>query len=326
MDTTRRRFLHAAAGGVAAVGTLGRGRVAHAQETTVKVGCAVLGDYAMVTPILVAIDKGFFKAQGLNAEFQPFRGGPDLVKAVLGGQIHVGVSGATDIPVFRAEGAPIRYVATQVDGNHFTFNVAPGISSVAEIKGKSIGVTRIGATTWIFAAMLARKQGWDPDRDVKIVGLGGLDAQIAALSRGEIHGYVWGDGGAVMELQGKSRVLFRFDTITPKWISQSYYSSDDTIKGSREVVAKTLKALFRAAQLIRDSPKEVYPIAAKTLKWPEDAVARAHAISGALLSKDGVINVEAIDAMQATLLEYKAQKQRVSAADLYTKDFTPVRG
>jgi hypothetical protein len=61
------------------------------------------------------------------------------------------------------------------------------------------------------------------------------------------------------------------------------------------------------------------------LKWPDEAVARAHQISGPLLSKDGVIQVAAVDVMQNTLLEYKAQKQRVPTTDLYTTEFTPVR-
>ena len=75
-----------------------------------------------------------------------------------------------------------------------------------DLKGKAIGVTSVGATTWVFARMFARAQGWDPDKDVKVVALGGLDAQIAALSRKEIAAYVWGDGGAVMQLAGRKRV------------------------------------------------------------------------------------------------------------------------
>ncbi|MGH7318822.1 MAG: ABC transporter substrate-binding protein, partial [Candidatus Rokuibacteriota bacterium] len=171
----------------------------------------------------------------------------------------------------------------------------------------------------------AKQQGWDPERDVKIVGLGGLDAQLAALTRGEIHAFVWGDGGAVTELQGKSRVLLRLDTVTPKWISQSCYCTDEYIRGNKDALTRTLKALFHGVRFIRESPKEAFAITAKTLKWPEDAVARAHQISGPLLSNDGAINVEAIDVMQTTLLEFKAQDKRVPTQDLYTTEFTPVR-
>ena len=326
MRTSRRQFFQFTAGGlVAASGLAGRVRPVAAQGATVKIGTAVLGDFSMVAPILCAQEKGFFRAQGVTAEFQPFRGGPDLVKAVVAGQIQIGVTGATDVPVFRATGVPIRFIASQVDGNHFTLNVAQGITSLAGLKGKSIGVTRVGAATWVFAMMLAKQQGWDPEKDVTIVGLGGLDAQLAALTRGEIAAFIWGDGGAVTELQGKSKVLLRLDTVTPKWISQGYYATDEVIKGNKDALQKTLKALFQGAQFIRENLAESAAIASKTLQWPEDAIARAQKISGPLLSKDGVISVEALEVMQTTLLEYKLQDKRVPTTDLYTTEFTPIR-
>jgi len=326
MRTSRRQFFQVTAGGlVAASGLTGRLRPATAQGATVKIGTAVLGDFSMVTPILVAQEKGFFRAQGVTAEFQPFRGGPDLVKAVVAGQIHIGVTGATDVPVFRATGVPIRFIASQVDGNHFTLNVTHAVNNLADLKGKSIGVTRVGAATWVFAVMLAKQQGWDPEKDVTVVGLGGLDAQLAALSRGEIAAFIWGDGGAVTELQGKSKVLLRLDSVTPKWLSQGYYATDESIKANKDTLAKTLKALFQGVQFIREKPGEAGAIATKTLQWSEDAIARAQKISGPLLSKDGVISVEALEVMQTTLLEYKLQEKRVPTADLYTTEFTPVR-
>jgi ABC-type nitrate/sulfonate/bicarbonate transport system substrate-binding protein len=326
MVTSRRQFFRVTAGGlVAASGAAALGRPAYAQMPTVKIGTAVLGDYSLISPIVVGIEKGYFRAQGVNVEFQPFRGGPDLVKAVLANQIQIGVTGATDVPVFRAEGVAVRYVATTVDGNHFTFNVAPSVARLGDLRGKSIGVTRVGATTWVFAVMLAKQQGWDPERDVKIVGLGGLDAQLAALARGEIAAYVWGDGGAVTELQGKSKILLRLDSVTPKWISQACYCTDEYIKGNKDAVTRALRGFFQGSKLLRESTKEAAPIAAKVLGWSEEAVLRAHQISGPLLSRDGAINVEAIEVMQATLLEYKAQKQKVPTADCYTAEFTPVR-
>jgi ABC-type nitrate/sulfonate/bicarbonate transport system substrate-binding protein len=326
MSSTRRQFFRLTAGGlVAAAGLPARPRPAFAQLPAVKIGTAVLGDYGLVAPIAVALEKGYFKAHGVNAEFQPFRGGPDLVKAVVANQVQVGLTGATDVPVFRAEGVPIRYVATVVEGNQFTFNVAPGITKLADLKGKSIGVTRAGATTWVFAVLLAKQQGWDPERDVKIVGLGGLDAQLAALARGEIHAYIWGDGGAVTELSGKSRILFRLDQVTPKWISEAAYAADEAIKTQKAAIAGALRGCFQALRFIRESPREAHAIAAKTLGWPEDAVARAYEITGPLFSRDGAISVEAIEAMQTTMVELKAQKQKMPAADLYTTEFTPIR-
>ena len=279
----------------------------------------------MAGPVIVALEQGFFKAEGLTAEFVPFRGGPDLLKAVMAGECLVGITGSTDILVFREAGSPIKMIATHTEGNHFTLNVAPDVQRVGDLKGKAIGVTRVGATTWVFARVLAKKEGWDPDKDVQVVGLGGLDAQLAAMARKEIAAYVWGDGGAVTELQGKSKVLLRLDSVTPKWISQIQYAAEDAIKRQADAIRKSQRALFRAIKLMRDTPKDAAELVSKKLGWTPEAVLGAHKISGPLLPVDGRINVEALAVMQDTLLEHGLIKKKLSIGDHYTREFTPVR-
>jgi ABC-type nitrate/sulfonate/bicarbonate transport system substrate-binding protein len=160
---------------------------------------------------------------------------------------------------------------------------------------------------------------------VQVVGLGGLDAQLAAMARKEIAAYVWGDGGAVTELQGKSKVLMRLDSVTPKWISQIQYASEDAITRQADAIRKSQKALFRAIKLMRENPKDVAEIISKKLGWTPDAVLAAHKISGPLLPVDGSINVEALAVMQDTLLEYGLIKKKLPLDAHYTREFTPVR-
>jgi NitT/TauT family transport system substrate-binding protein len=172
------------AGGVLAASAV-RLRPGAAQPLTpVKVGCVVLGDFGINAPTLVGIEKGMFKQNGLDAEMIPFKGGPDLLKGVLAGAADIGLTGATDPLVFRERGTTIRAVATILEKNHFTLTVTSQIKKVEDLKGGTIGVTAVGSTTWVFARMLAKKMGWDPEKDVKIVGVGGIDAQAAALRRG----------------------------------------------------------------------------------------------------------------------------------------------
>src|SRR5256886_9279868 len=99
---TRRRCL-AAAAALAAVTP----RVARAQSA-VKIGTAVLGDYSMAGPVIVALEKGFFKDEGLAAEFIPFRGGPDLLKAVMAGEGLLRVTGSTRNPLVPQAGPPLK--------------------------------------------------------------------------------------------------------------------------------------------------------------------------------------------------------------------------
>ncbi len=72
-------------------------------------------------------------------------------------------------------------------------------------------------------------------------------------------------------------------------------------------------------------PEEAATIAARTLKWDPRAVLAAHRLSSPLFPTDGRIDVEALRAMQDTLLEQGVLATRLPLADHYTTVFTPVR-
>jgi NitT/TauT family transport system substrate-binding protein len=319
---TRRRFLLTSA----AVAAGAWAPAAAVAQTSIKIGTAVLGDYGLAGPVIVGIERGFFKAQGLTVEFVPFRGGPDLSKGVLSGDVLIGISGATDVLVFRERGAPITMIASHADGNYFTLNVAPDIASVADLKGKSIGVTAPGATTWLFARLVAKQQGWNPDKDVQVVPLGGLDAQLAALSRKETAAFVWGDGGAVFERQKKTKLLMQLDKVTPKWISLNQYVTEEAIKKHADTIRKAQRGIFQAIKALKASPREHAEVVGKRMGWTADEVVFTHTkVTGALLSEDGRFSVEAFKAMQDTLIEEKVLSKRLPLDAHFTTEFTPVR-
>jgi NitT/TauT family transport system substrate-binding protein len=318
---SRRHFLAASA---AVVASSLVPRPARAQDR-VRIGTAVLGDYSVAAPIAVATDRGFFKQEGLDVEYAPFTGGADLVKAVSAGEVLLAVSGGTDILVFRERGARIKMLATHVESNHFTLNVSPEIQTVADLKGKAIGVTAPDSTTWIFARMIARRQGWDPDRDVRIVSLGGLDDQVAALTRKETSAFVFGDAGAVTQHRGTTRVLMPLDELTPKWISMIHYASEAQIARNADAIRQGMRAIFRAMRLMRDTPQTAAAITARDLGWAPEAVRSAQKITGPLLSYDGRFSVEALATMQASLLEMGVLEKKLRLEEHFTQAFTPVK-
>ncbi|PWU25684.1 MAG: hypothetical protein C5B48_00055 [Candidatus Rokuibacteriota bacterium] len=325
MAMTRRTFLEWVIGGSLSA-SAARLRPASAQSLTpVKVGCVVLGDFGINAPTMVGLEKGLFAQNGLAAEMIPFKGGPDLLKGVLAGAADVGLTGATDPLVFRERGTTIRSVATILDKNHFTLTVTPQIKRVEDLKGGTIGVTVVGSTTWVFARMLAKKMGWDPEKDLKIVGIGGIDAQAAALRRGETQACIFGDAGAVLESQGIGRIIMRLDEVTPKWISLTAYSTDELIKAKKDVVQRTLRAIFQGHKFCRENGDESIRIAAKGIGWTEPATRRASEIVRPLLSVDGKIDLDALRFMQDTLLDLGVLKKRLPLEEHYTAEFLPVK-
>ncbi len=290
-----------------------------------KIGIVVLGDLGNAAPILVGIEKGFFRENGIAAEMIPFKGGPDQLKGVLAGAVSLALSGATDVLVFRAAGTKVKDVATTTEKNHFTLTVAPKITKLEELKGGTIGCTVVGATTWVFARMLAKKMGWDPEKDVRILGVGGFDSMVAGMKRGELQAFVFGDAGAVAEYQGVGRVLMRMDEVTPRWISQMAYATEETIRSRKADLQKVLRAIFQAMKFCRENPEETIQISSKGVGWPLPATRRAYEIVRPLFPVDGHIDVDALKIMQDTLLELGVLKTRLPLEDHYSTEFTPVK-
>ncbi len=327
MEMRRRRFLQVTAAGLAAAAT-GPAMVprpASAQLTPFKIGPVVLDELGLTGPILIGIEKGYFREDGIAAEMIPFKGGPDLLKGVLSGSVDLGLSGATDPLVFRERGTAIRAVAVITEKNYFVIVAAPKISSPADLKGGTIGVTVVGATTWVFARMLAKKMGWDPEKDIRIVGVGGLDSMFAGMRRGELQAFITGTSGAVAEAQGVGRILMRLDEVTPKWTTNMAYATEETIKARKVELQKVLRGLFRGMRFMRDNAEETIRICSKGIGWSEPAIRRALELIRPLLPVDGRFDLEAFKTMQDTLLEVGVLKKRLPLEDHYTTEFTPVR-
>ena len=120
-------------------------------------------------------------------------------------------------------------------------------------------------------------------------------------------------------------MLLRLDAVTPKWISQIQYASEDGIRQQADAIRKAQRAMFRALKLMRDAPKEAAAICSKKLGWTPEAVLGAHKISGPLPPVDGRINVEALSAMQETLPDHGLIKKKLPLEEHFTREFTPVK-
>jgi len=124
---------------------------------------------------------------------------------------------------------------------------------------------------------------------------------------------------------GIRTLLMRLDTVTPKWISELAYATDDTIKTKKDALQRVLRGLFQGIKFCRDNPEETIKLASKGIGWPEAATRKAYELVRPLLSLDGRIDVEALRVMQDTLLELGVLKNRLPLDDHYTVAFTPVR-
>ncbi|MBL0086956.1 MAG: ABC transporter substrate-binding protein [Ideonella sp.] len=182
----RRRTLLTALPALLAAPAVVRAQALEKANLTLAVGGKNLLYYL---PLTVAEQLGYFKAEGLELKIVDFAGGSQALRALIGGSADV-VSGAFEHTVnMQAKGQRLRAVALMGRAPQIVLGVnpktMPNFKTVADLKGKRIGVTAPGSSTNVMANFVLAKAGLKPT-DVSIVGVGAGSGAIAAMRSGQI--------------------------------------------------------------------------------------------------------------------------------------------
>ena len=175
-----KRFPHILSITVAVAAAFGTAH-ANAQEV-VRLGNLKFAHYGAVSYI-----KEIAPKCGLKVEEHVFAKGPDVMQAILAGELDVGATASEAAIQGRANGAPIYVVAGFAKGGaRLVARPDANIKSVKDLKGKKVGVTRGGIHEVLLAAELT-KAGltWSeqPGKDVQLVLLAFADLNQALLGK-----------------------------------------------------------------------------------------------------------------------------------------------
>lgn len=129
----------------------------------------------------VAREGEHFKEQGLNVELIYIPSGSLVIQAMLGGEAPIVFSGGRAVVSATLGGADLVMIAGVVNVPAFYIMALPEIQTLQDLRGKKVGVTRIGSSTDFTMRLVLRKTGLQPDKDVAFVQLGDLASLAAAL-------------------------------------------------------------------------------------------------------------------------------------------------
>ena len=133
-----------------------------------------------------AFEKGIFKERGLDVDMQAINGGAQTSAALLANQIHVGQFGGAEALSANAAGADLVVVGNMAPVYPYILYAQKAIKTIADLKGKKIGVSNKGGSSDIATRAALKANGIDPDKDVSITAVGSHANRTAALLNGSI--------------------------------------------------------------------------------------------------------------------------------------------
>jgi len=141
---------------------------------------------ALNAPFWVMNDAGFLKKEGLDVKLVYIPSSSTMAQAQLSGNVDVSSANSQVIVDADLTGGDLVAIGAVTNAVAFYVMANPEVASVADLKGKKVGVTRFGASTDFAVRKLLEKYHLKPMSDVPIVQIGGMPEIAAALSKGVI--------------------------------------------------------------------------------------------------------------------------------------------
>jgi len=206
-------------------------------------------------PLFIAVEEKIFQKYGYEV-FPVFMGGSPLINsAVLAGEFPIGYTGGGAVIASRISGSDLIAIASPLPVLTIDGWSRPEIKSIDDVRGKRIGVTRFGASSY-FAALSMLEAGGVKPNEVTFIQNGGVGESFAALQGGRVDVCMIGYPFGLNAKNAGFNLLFR--------PSQTDYGLFPTaVLGARESWLKDprnhkltldfLRAMAEAQQFARDN-------------------------------------------------------------------------
>jgi len=247
------------------------------------------------TPIWVGIDKKYFDDAGFNVQFIVMRS--DLaVKGLITGDVDYMQSSSS---VLRAAvaGAPLTTILGVYNRTFFDLVARPEIRSLNDLRGKSVGISRYGASTEYAVRFGLKANNVDPDKDVKLLAIGGGtdEARISALEAGVVSAAVLQvPANLIAHKLGQKTLLPLGDYMETLFAGLG--AGQKKLQSNREEAKQVVRAILKSLDFMTRNPTETKAIIQKNLRGMESsAVEYIYDLVVKHATRNGIASKKALD-------------------------------
>jgi ABC-type nitrate/sulfonate/bicarbonate transport system substrate-binding protein len=250
-----------------------------------------------MSTLWVAQEGGYFKREGLETELLYIGGGTLLIQSMLSGD--VAFAYGPSVPVINATLRGSDLVLIGNTGNSLVFSIMsrPEIKQPAQLRGKKVGITRLGGSTdWALDAALKQ---WSIERNqITVIQTGGMPEGLAGLTAGALDAVVLSPpsnfraakaGMHELEDVGQLKIVF---PNTPLSTTRAF------MRANRDTSLRFMRGFAQGLQRLRTDKEFSMKVLAKYTKVTDtETLSQLHQTFGVRYSGDRVpyVRLESID-------------------------------
>ena len=271
----------------------------------------------------IAEETGIFRKYNLEFPLVYIGTSPLATAAMLGGEAQVMIDGGVGL-VRTVIGGNADLVFIAGIKNHLTQSILakPEIKRLEDLRGKKIGVTRIGATTHYFAIQVFKRRGMEAGRDYSMVQTGGAPEMFAALVSGTIDaGTMSAPWDARALSQGYQYVVYGPDLRIPQ-VAVSLITRRSFIAQNTPLLSRYMRAMAEAAKILHTDKEVVLKVLSKYLRIEDRKVLdQAYGAEITALEPRMELRLEAVQAILDDIAPTDPRAKKFKPQELYDRRY-----
>jgi len=239
-------------------------RASKADNLKIGYGAFSLG-YAL---IWITKEGRLFDKNGLDVDVLYLES--NLVRtALIAGDVPIGAMSGAAMATPRLQGVDLVTVLGFQNFLPFRFVVRPEIKSVADLKGRRVGVAGFGLLAERAARLVLAKLGLNPEKDVTLLQTGGEATRLAALINGSIDATVLNPPVHKRAVEAGMRVMANMAEMGIPFQNSALVTTQRYIVKNPDVMRRLVKSFVEGIHLIRTNPEVTKRVIAKYMRMSD---------------------------------------------------------
>ena len=210
-------------------------------------------------------------------EWSQFQGTAPMAQAMVSGALDCATQGVLSLAQATVKGGFEGYIIAQHMGEakgsfstYWAVKEDSPIKTVADLKGKKVGINVIGAGNYVYLALALKKNGLDPTKDIQLVETG-FPGSEAAVRAGHVDAGIFVQPFAVgAEKKGGLRKILSGTDVLDSSVLIVEVCRKDFVEKNPEAVKAYIKDLTKASKMAKEDRAQSVAITSELTKLPVD--------------------------------------------------------
>ena len=282
----------------------------HGQTRPPSVRIAYSALSAGIGVLWLTHEQGIFKKHGLDSNLVYMRSGTTATQALLAGEIQFNHVSPAPVMVSWAQGADVVWIGTTIHQMVFTLLTDRNMTKGSDLKGKRIGITRIGSASDLAVREALEHFGLG-SRDATMISMGGIPEILAGMRAGAVDAGILSPPTSTAARDLGYRPLLHIPDLGKEFTFSGIAAKHSFVQNQPEMTRAFMAALTDGAKIYKEDSRAAVRVLKKYLRAEDRILEGGYKEYDAAISSPPYPSLKGLESLRDSLVESTPQLKQV---------------